>query len=59
MLYSIQVPQVGGDTLFANQYAAYDDLPLRMKERIEPWSRCIIRQPRRRRQGVAHGRVAR
>ena len=27
MLYSIQVPKKGGDTLFANQYAAYDDLP--------------------------------
>jgi taurine dioxygenase len=27
MLYSIQVPKRGGDTLFANQYAAYDDLP--------------------------------
>src|SRR5688572_5328785 len=26
MLYSIQVPRKGGDTLFANQYAAYDDL---------------------------------
>jgi taurine dioxygenase len=33
-LYSIQVPKVGGDTLFANQYAAYDDLPSSMKERI-------------------------
>jgi taurine dioxygenase len=26
MLYSIQVPKRGGDTLFANQYAAYDGL---------------------------------
>jgi len=33
-LYSIQVPKVGGDTLFANQYAAYDDLPSNMKHRI-------------------------
>jgi len=29
------VPKVGGDTLFANQYAAYDDLPASMKARIE------------------------
>ena len=36
LLYSIEVPQVGGDTLFANQYAAYDDLPDAMKRRIEP-----------------------
>ena len=26
MLYSIAVPKAGGDTLFANQYAAYDGL---------------------------------
>jgi taurine dioxygenase len=35
LLYSIQVPKKGGDTLFANQYAAYDDLPSNMKKRIE------------------------
>jgi len=34
-LYSIVVPKLGGDTLFANQYAAYDDLPATMKQRIE------------------------
>jgi alpha-ketoglutarate-dependent taurine dioxygenase len=36
MLYSIEVPKVGGNTLFANQYAAYDDLPDAMKKRIAP-----------------------
>jgi taurine dioxygenase len=36
MLYSVEVPEKGGDTLFANQYAAYDDLPAAMKRRIEP-----------------------
>ncbi|MEO8506563.1 MAG: TauD/TfdA family dioxygenase [Betaproteobacteria bacterium] len=35
-LYSRVVPKVGGDTLFANQQAAYDDLPDAMKRRIEP-----------------------
>src|SRR3954468_13182014 len=34
-LYSIQVPKVGGDTLFADQYAAYHDLSSRMKTTIE------------------------
>ncbi|HVE49568.1 MAG TPA: TauD/TfdA family dioxygenase [Casimicrobiaceae bacterium] len=34
-LYSIEVPAVGGNTLFANQYAAYDDLSQAMKLRIE------------------------
>src|SRR5262245_19426551 len=33
-LYSIQVPKVGGDTLFANQYAAYDDLSSSLKTQI-------------------------
>ena len=36
MLYSIEVPQQGGNTLFANQYAAYDGLDAAMKQRIEP-----------------------
>ncbi|TMG99175.1 MAG: TauD/TfdA family dioxygenase [Betaproteobacteria bacterium] len=36
MLYSIEVPESGGDTLFANQYAAYDNLPAAMKRKIEP-----------------------
>jgi len=35
-LYSRVVPRVGGDTLFADQQAAYDDLPAAMKRRIEP-----------------------
>jgi taurine dioxygenase len=35
MLYSIEVPKSGGNTLFANQYAAYDDLPESMKRRID------------------------
>jgi taurine dioxygenase len=35
MLYSIEVPKTGGDTLFADQYAAYDDLPEVMKRRVD------------------------
>ena len=35
-LYSRVVPALGGDTLFANQLAAYDDLSQTMKQRIEP-----------------------
>ena len=35
-LYSRVVPRVGGDTLFADQQAAYDDLREAMKRRIEP-----------------------
>jgi len=35
-LYSRVVPKVGGDTLFADQQAAYKDLPHAMKQRIDP-----------------------
>jgi taurine dioxygenase len=35
LLYSIQVPKVGGDTLFADQEQAYQDLPQEMKRRID------------------------
>ena len=35
-LYSRVVPKVGGDTLFANQLAAYDDLPATTKRHIDP-----------------------
>ena len=35
LLYSIEVPKKGGDTLFADQYSAYDDLPAAMKKRID------------------------
>ncbi len=35
MLYSIQVPRKGGDTLFANQYAAYEGLSTEVKAKIQ------------------------
>jgi taurine dioxygenase len=35
MLYSRQVPSKGGDTLFADQYSAYEDLPSSQKNRIK------------------------
>lgn len=34
-LYSIEVPSVGGDTLFADMRSAYEDLPASMKTRID------------------------
>jgi len=36
LLYSIQVPSKGGETLFANQYRAYDELPATTKMKIDP-----------------------
>src|SRR6202035_3317609 len=35
MLYSLEVPSRGGNTLFANTYLAYQTLPAAMKKRIE------------------------
>jgi taurine dioxygenase len=35
VLYSVEVPKAGGDTLFADQEQAYEDLPAAMKKRIE------------------------
>ena len=35
MLYSLETPREGGNTLFANMYAAYDDLPASTKARID------------------------
>jgi taurine dioxygenase len=34
MLYAIEVPNTGGNTLFANGYRAYETLPPEVKERI-------------------------
>jgi len=35
MLYAIEIPSVGGNTLFANAYLAYETLPDAIKRRIE------------------------
>lgn len=35
MLYGVQVPPTGGDTLYADQYGAYDALPADLRRRAE------------------------
>jgi taurine dioxygenase len=35
MLYSLEAPEVGGDTLYADMYAAYEGLPDSLKKKIE------------------------
>ena len=34
-LYALAIPSTGGDTFFANMYAAYDALPERLKQRLD------------------------
>lgn len=34
-LYAIEVPKTGGNTKFANMYQAYENLPQRLKDKIE------------------------
>lgn len=34
-LYSVEVPSVGGNTLFANMYTAYENVPSALKKRLE------------------------
>ncbi len=34
-LYALAIPSVGGDTLFASMYAAYEALPERLKDKLE------------------------
>ena len=35
VLYSLEIPSTGGETVFANMYAAYDKLPRSTKDRLE------------------------
>lgn len=35
LLYAVEIPPRGGDTLFADQYAAYDRLPRELKARVD------------------------
>lgn len=34
LLYSLEIPDTGGDTLFANQYLAYEDLEQKFKDQL-------------------------
>ena len=43
MLYGIETPPVGGDTWFANMFAAYDALPSSIKEQIDDLQVVISR----------------
>ena len=36
MLYALEIPPYGGDTLFANQYLAYESLSGELRKRLDP-----------------------
>jgi taurine dioxygenase len=62
MLYAREVPQIGGDTLFASMYAAYDALSDGMKAMLEGLSAChssrhVFGPAGRARQGDLAGRI--
>jgi taurine dioxygenase len=46
-LYGIAVPEVGGDTEFANMYAAYEALPAAMRERLAGMQAVHMTTPNR------------
>ena len=35
VLYAKEVPDIGGDTMFANQYLAYETLPAELRDKVE------------------------
>jgi len=42
MLYALEVPSAGGDTMFTNQYLAYESLSPAMRAMLDPlWTVCI------------------
>jgi taurine dioxygenase len=62
MLYAREVPQTGGDTLFASMYAAYDALSDGLKAMLEGLSAChssrhVFGPDARARQGDLAGRI--
>ena len=49
-MYAVNVPSTGGDTLFANSYAAYDALPAALQQKLEGLSATYIYGGRLKRQ---------
>ena len=49
-MYAVNVPSIGGDTLFSNSYAAYDALPEHLKQKLEGRSATHIYGGRLKRQ---------
>ena len=42
MLYSVEIPSTGGNTLFASGYAAYETLDPALRATLEGERRCTI-----------------
>lgn len=49
-MYAVNVPSIGGDTLFSNSYAAYEALPEALKQKLEGRSATYVYGGRLKRQ---------
>jgi taurine dioxygenase len=56
MLYALEIPEVGGDTQFANMQAAYDALPDELKAEIDS-AQLVHRYHSSRRPSIKHART--
>ena len=53
VLHAVAVPDQGGNTVFANMYLAYETMPARLKERIEPLNAVFrLRGRKQKTQGI-------
>ena len=59
LLYAVELPEVGGDTLWSSQYAAYDTLSTGMQRMLDPLSAIHTAWPHGTKGPDAHAAVSR
>jgi taurine dioxygenase len=58
MLYAIELPSTGGNTMFSNMYKAYDAVPPALKERLRGRKALHIHEYNRARQASSSGDIS-